>query len=149
MPKAQTVVLAGASASLGAGCVLEGQPVVTDQVGVLTSHRTPHPPAKPLTALFGWFQLFVPLPFPSGKHGGAAGHSLCCPSGSLAGVPKCFHASRKGGMRAGVAWMGASPSQPLPCAAQYPLCPEETGEFNPKIDISTKFLYFFKFLKSI
>lgn len=53
--------------SLGAGSVLEGQPAMTDQAGVLTSHRTPHLPAKPLIALFGWLQLFIPLPLPSGK----------------------------------------------------------------------------------
>lgn len=53
-----------ASVSLGAGSVLEGQPAMTGQVGVLTSHRTPHPPAEPLTALFGWLQFFIPLPFP-------------------------------------------------------------------------------------
>lgn len=71
------LVLAGASVSLGAGSVLEGQPAMTDQLGVLTSHRTPHPPAKPLIALFGWLQLFIPLPFPSGKCRGAVCHSSC------------------------------------------------------------------------
>lgn len=50
----------------------------------------------------------------------------------------------EGGVRAGVAWMGSSPSQPLPYAAQYPLCPEKTENFNPKIDIST-FIFFLIF----
>lgn len=52
--KAQTVVLAGASMFLGAGSVLERQTAMTGQVGVLTGHRTPHPPAKPLRALFAF-----------------------------------------------------------------------------------------------
>lgn len=38
--------------SLGGGFGLEGEPVMTDQLGVLASHRTPDIPAKSLIALF-------------------------------------------------------------------------------------------------
>ena len=51
--KAQAVALAGASVSLGVGFGLEGEPVMTGQMGVLASHRTPDTPAKSLIALFG------------------------------------------------------------------------------------------------
>jgi len=51
--KARAVALAGASMSLGVGFGLEGEPVMTDQMGVLASHRTPDTPAKYLIALLG------------------------------------------------------------------------------------------------